>query len=101
MVEGRFVAEQEEAFAVGVEPTDGVDAFGEMEGGEGGPLGASLRGELGEDAVRFMEGKQHRWRRGRAGYGDVGGNEKTGSGDSPFFVGRSCFGSGCQTVGPF
>lgn len=56
LIEGGFVAEEEEAFAIGVEAADGVDVFWEVECGECGPLGVGLRGELGEGAVGFVEG---------------------------------------------
>jgi hypothetical protein len=57
--EGAFVGEEEKALAIGVETADGVDARREVEGGERAPLRAGLGGELGEDAVGFVEGEEH------------------------------------------
>jgi hypothetical protein len=66
-VEVGFVAEQEEAFAISIEAADGIDALGEAESGEGGPFRAGFRGELGEDAVGFVKGEQHRLECGESG----------------------------------
>lgn len=53
-IEAGFVAEEEEAFGIGVEAAEGVNVFGEREVSEGAPAGAGLGRELGEDAVRFV-----------------------------------------------
>ena len=58
-VETGFVAEKEEALAVGVEAAEGVDAGGEGEVGERAPFRAGLGRELREDAVGFVEREQH------------------------------------------
>jgi hypothetical protein len=57
--EGAFVGEEEQAFAIGIEAADGIDARREAELGECAPCGAGLRGELREDAVGFVEGEEH------------------------------------------
>ena len=63
-VESRFVGKQQQALAVGVEPAKGINpgwqarAGGEGRGsevGEGFPRGPGLGGELGQDAVGFVE----------------------------------------------
>jgi len=59
-VETRFVGEKEEAFGVGVEATERVDVFGEVEVGERAPGGAGFGGELGKHAVGLVEGEEHR-----------------------------------------
>jgi hypothetical protein len=58
-VEAGLVAEKEEAFAIGVEATEGVDAGREFEVGERAPFRAWLGRELREDAVGFVEREQH------------------------------------------
>ena len=58
-VETGFVAEEQEAFAVGVEAAERVDAGGEAEVGERAPFRAGLGRELREDAVGFVKREQH------------------------------------------
>lgn len=54
-VESGFVGEKEEAFALAVEAAEGVDVFREAEFGQGA-LSGVVGGELGEDAVGFVQG---------------------------------------------
>jgi hypothetical protein len=61
-VQAGFVTEEEEAFGVGVESAEGVDAGWESESGEG-PVGRTIGGKLAEDTVRLVEGDQHPGRR--------------------------------------
>jgi len=61
-VKAGFVGEEQEALAVGVEATEGINARWQVrraEIGEGFPSGAGLGGELREDAVGFMKGEKH------------------------------------------
>jgi len=58
-VEAGLVAQEEQALAVGVEATEGVDAGGQGEVGERAPFRAGLGRELREDAVGFVEREQH------------------------------------------
>lgn len=63
-VEAGLVGEKEEAFAVGVETAERIDARRQArraEIGEGFPRGTGLGGELRENAVRFVEGEKHDW----------------------------------------
>jgi hypothetical protein len=53
-VESGLVGEKEEAFAVAVEAAERVDVFWEMELGQGA-LSGVIGGELGEDAVGFVQ----------------------------------------------
>jgi len=53
-VESGFVGEKEEAFAVAVEAAERVDGFREAEFGQGA-LSGVVGGELGEDAVGFVQ----------------------------------------------
>ena len=53
-VEAGFVGEEEEAFAVAVEAAERVDGFWEAEFGQGA-LSGVVGGELGEDAVGFVQ----------------------------------------------
>ena len=57
-VQGGFVAQEEEPFAVGIESSEWVNARWETEFGQGSVRGA-VRGELGQHAVRLVEGKEH------------------------------------------
>jgi hypothetical protein len=57
-VESGFVGKKEEAFAVAVEAAEGVDVFWKTEFGQGA-LSGVIGGELGKDAVGFVEGKEH------------------------------------------
>lgn len=59
-VEAGFVAEEEETLTVGVEPAERINVFGQTEVCEGAPLRAGLGCKLREDAVRFVEGEEHR-----------------------------------------
>jgi hypothetical protein len=54
-VEAGLVAEEEEAFGVGIESTQGIDIFWKSKLGQG-PVGRTVRRELGKNSVRFMEG---------------------------------------------
>jgi hypothetical protein len=58
-VEARFVAEEQQALAVGVEAAERIDAGGQAEIGERSPTRAGLGRELREDAVGFVEREQH------------------------------------------
>jgi hypothetical protein len=58
VVKAGFVAEEEEAFGVGIEPTQGIDIFGKSKLGQG-PVGRTVRRELGKNSVGFMEGEEH------------------------------------------
>lgn len=61
-VEAGLVGKEEEAFAVGVETAERVNAGRQArraEIGEGFPRGTGLGGELREDAVGFVEGDEH------------------------------------------
>ena len=63
-VEAGLVGEQEEAFAVGVEAAERVNARRQARGtevGEGFPGGTRLGGKLREDAVGLVEGEEHDW----------------------------------------
>ncbi|MEN9841075.1 MAG: hypothetical protein RL376_875, partial [Verrucomicrobiota bacterium] len=62
-VETGFVGEEEQALAVGVEATQGVDAGRQFRAdiGEGAPLRTGFGGELGEHAVGFVESEEHGW----------------------------------------
>jgi hypothetical protein len=53
-----FIAQEEEAFGIGIEAADGVDVFGETELGEG-TVGGTIRGELREHAIGFVECDEH------------------------------------------
>jgi hypothetical protein len=53
-VEAGFVAEEEETFRIGIQPTQWINVFGEAKFGEGTVRGA-IGSKLGEDSVRFME----------------------------------------------
>jgi hypothetical protein len=53
-----FIAEEKEAFGVGIEASHGIDVFWETEFGEHA-VGGVLLGELGEDAVWLVEGEEH------------------------------------------
>jgi hypothetical protein len=57
-VEGGFVAQQQQAFGICVQPTDRIDPRRKFEIGEG-TIGRAVRCELGEDTIRFVEGDQH------------------------------------------
>ena len=57
-VESGFVTEEEETFGVGIESADGIEVFGEKEFREIA-VGRAVRGELGDDAVRFVKSNQH------------------------------------------
>jgi NADPH:quinone reductase-like Zn-dependent oxidoreductase len=59
VVEGGFVAEEQEALGIGIETPEGVDGARDGEIGEGAPAGAGLGGELREDAVGLVEGDDH------------------------------------------
>ena len=58
-VEARFVAEEQQALAVGVEAAERIDAGGQAEIGERSPTRAGLGRELREDAVGFVKREQH------------------------------------------
>jgi hypothetical protein len=55
VVKPGFVAEEEEAFGVGIEPTQWIDIFWKSKLGQR-PVGRTVRRELGKNSVRFMEG---------------------------------------------
>lgn len=57
-IEAGFVAEEEEAFGIGVEAAERIDVPGEAEPGERAVRG-TVRGELAEDPVGFVEGHEH------------------------------------------
>ena len=59
-VEAGLVAQEQEAFAIGVEAAERVDAGGQAEVGERSPFRAGLGRELREDAVGFVKREQHR-----------------------------------------
>ena len=59
-VEAGLVAQEQEAFAIGVEAAERVDAGGQAEVGERSPFRAGLGRELREDAVGFVKHEQHR-----------------------------------------
>lgn len=57
-VQLRFVAQEQEAFRIGVETADGIHALGKPELGQSA-VGRTIRRELGEDAVGFVECEEH------------------------------------------
>lgn len=57
-VQFRFVAQQEQAFRIGVEPADGIHILGKPEVGQR-TIGRAIGRELREDGVRFVEGNEH------------------------------------------
>lgn len=59
VVQPGLIAEQEQAFGVGIEATEGIDAAGQVEVGEGAPTRPGLGSELREDAVGFVESEKH------------------------------------------
>src|SRR5882757_9288112 len=54
-IETGFVAEQQEALGIGVEPTQGINVFRKTEISERAPAGAGLRRELRKHAVGFVK----------------------------------------------
>ena len=56
----RFVAEQKQAFTVGVEAADGINLGRESKVRQSGPVRALFWSELRKDAVGLMEGEKHR-----------------------------------------
>jgi len=67
-----FIAQEQETFRVGVETANGVNPGGKVKFRERA-VRRTVRGELGEDTVGFMEGDEHRRRQfaGRAGRSQV------------------------------
>ena len=59
VVQRGLVAEEKEAFGVGIEATERIDVAGQIEVGEGAPTRSGLGGELREDAVGFVESEKH------------------------------------------
>ena len=53
-----FVAQEEQAFGIGIQSADGVDMSREMEFGEC-LADRTVGGELGEDAKGFVKGEEH------------------------------------------
>lgn len=62
-VQARFVAEEQQAFGVGVEPAERVDVFRQAEFGERAPARPGFGRELRKDTVGFVEGEEHAGRK--------------------------------------
>lgn len=58
-IEARFVAQEEQAFGVGVEAPERINVFRERELGERAPARSGLGSELRKDTVGFMKGEEH------------------------------------------
>jgi hypothetical protein len=58
LVEGGFVAEEEQAFGVGIEAANGIEVSGKAEVGQSA-VGGAIGREAGEDTARFVEGEEH------------------------------------------
>ena len=57
-VKAGFVAEEEKALGVGIEPAQRIDIFRKSKLGQG-PVGRAVGRELGENSIRLMEGEEH------------------------------------------
>jgi hypothetical protein len=57
-VKSGLIAEEKEAFRVGIESAKGINIFGESKFSEGAIRGA-IGGELGKDSVWFMKSEEH------------------------------------------
>jgi hypothetical protein len=68
VIEVGFVAEEKEAFGVGIEPAQRVDIFGKTEFGQGS-IRRSIGRELGENPVGLVKGEEHE-QRNQAGFAD-------------------------------
>lgn len=58
-VQAGLVAEQEQAFRIGIEPAERIDRARQSEVRERAPTGAGLGGELREDAVWLVKSDEH------------------------------------------
>lgn len=73
MLQSSIGGQQQQALAVGIEPTGGIDSGDGNVGGQGLPATAGLRAELAENAVGLVE--QDR-RQGSGRGGDAGGQSR-------------------------
>ena len=64
-VESGFVAEEQEAFRIGIETPERVNIFWESKLSQGA-VGGAIRRELGENTERLMEGEKHAGRSGQS-----------------------------------
>jgi hypothetical protein len=64
-VESGLVAEEQEAFRIGIEPAQGIYILGESKLSQGA-VGGAIRRELGENTERLMEGEKHAGRFGQS-----------------------------------
>lgn len=72
-IEAGFVGKQQKAFAVGVEPAEGINARRQARGeaAEGSPGRARLGSELREDSVGLVKGEEHGFRVARRGFASL------------------------------
>jgi hypothetical protein len=64
-VESGFVAEEQEAFRIGIETPERVNIFWESKLSQGA-VGGAIWGELGENTERLMKGEKHAGRFGQS-----------------------------------
>ena len=58
LIECGFIAEQEQAFGVGIQAAEGVNAFREAEVGQGA-VRRAVGSELGQNAIGLVKGDEH------------------------------------------
>jgi len=58
VIPASFVTEEQEAFGIAIQATDGIHVWRETELGEGA-VGGVLLSELGEDVEGLVEGEEH------------------------------------------